>query len=246
MHNIFRPLIFLLILIPVTISAQSGGKVQDVVYLSDGSVLRGEVIQEDSAGVLKIRMGDGSIWAVSASNVDSVREEKFWQEPKPFDFRSPLYHIIRLGFLLGSNHDNATSSGWSFRLINGYEFRHWAKAGIGAGLDVYPNYLFSYAIIPLFLDIRGTLLPEANTPFYALQVGYGSVLGDRSADYRDKGGLTAGGEIGMRVGMGPEAAFIIGLGYSHQRASATEEFWNGVREYDFRFNRYAIKVGFEF
>src|SRR5688572_8921499 len=108
----------IVLIICVVISFTGIAQMNSLVYLKNGSAIRGEVTKNDSTGV-SIRTKDGSYWNFRADEVSSV--EKFNMEVKDKGF----YNRTSLGVLGGD------FAGASLRVVQGYSFnRHW-ETGFG-------------------------------------------------------------------------------------------------------------------
>lgn len=73
MKTFYLPLLFVLILFKTSL-AQSQA-LQDVVYLKNGSIIRGLVMEQIPGKTLKILMADGSLFAYQESEVEKIVKE---------------------------------------------------------------------------------------------------------------------------------------------------------------------------
>jgi sRNA-binding regulator protein Hfq len=87
---------FISLLIALTISAQSG-KLIDVVYLRNGSILRGIIIEQIPNETIKLQTADGNIFVYKTSEIEKItKEEQF--ENKNKSGQKIDYNITKQGF----------------------------------------------------------------------------------------------------------------------------------------------------
>jgi hypothetical protein len=94
-------LICLLILIPELFSQQ---QMEDVVYLKDGSIIRGMIVEQIPNVTLKIQTRDGSIFVFPMEKVEKIIKEprKVLHEPQVQAYKSPGAAFALSFFLPGA------------------------------------------------------------------------------------------------------------------------------------------------
>src|SRR5688500_16513348 len=97
---------FIAFILTVSVYAQ----MNSMVYLKNGSALRGEITKEDSTGIT-LRTRDGSNWNYTPDEV--LRIEKYSPEIN----KSGFYNKTSVGIIGGGDQVSA-----SFRVVNGYSF----------------------------------------------------------------------------------------------------------------------------
>ena len=70
-----KKILFLLMLVTSCFTASIAQNVQEVVYLKNGSVIRGLIIEQIPGVSLKIQTSDGNIFAYPISDVKSITKE---------------------------------------------------------------------------------------------------------------------------------------------------------------------------
>jgi len=177
------------VLLPFGLFAQQ--QTEDVVYLKDGSIYRGVIIEEVPNESLKIQIMGGSVIAVSMTNVSKmtkeapygqmamsspIMKEKVERVKVPFEARTKGY------FFQGQLMLEAGQLG--FRVVNGYKFGRFGHLGIGVGLDGVVGSPFNNALndlsptalsgayLPIYVYYAGDILKSKITPFYAIEAGY--------------------------------------------------------------------------
>lgn len=138
----------------------------ETVYLKNGSVIKGKIIEQVPDESVKIETKDGNVFVYRADEVDKIEHD----EPTV-------------------NHSENWAKQFSFGLLSGISVgegstmipleltftKRWHKyfgAGIGLGLD-FPTSE-GKPLIPIFVDVKG-YLPLASTsilPFLNLRLGY--------------------------------------------------------------------------
>jgi hypothetical protein len=166
-------IIFLAALIPAF--AQTQDNREDVIYMKDGRVLRGKMLEQNYGVSYTIRVSEDSVITVPAAKIDRItKEERPDDRPKP-GYKNKGY-LFEFQF-----HLDAVGGG--VRMINGYKINQYAILGVGIGLggiylsvngqtinnDAAP---YSGFYFPFFLYYSGDILKKDITPFYVLEAGY--------------------------------------------------------------------------
>lgn len=191
----------------MSLSAQTLSDYIDVVYLKNGSVIKGIIIEQVPGKSLKIETSDGSQYVYQITEVEKfTRELKpvsssansnntnatkpvVKKEPKPF-FNKTKGYWGGVEFLI------AGSPG--LRIVNGYKFGQFGYLGLAVGLEanrIVNNY-YSYTMLPYYRGNRevapfltfnivyaGDILKRRITPYYQVELGYGINLNRYSDQY---------------------------------------------------------------
>lgn len=222
MKNKIGKLILLLLamIITATVNAQ---QLQDVVYLTNGSVIRGTLIEQ--VPKVKIRTYDGSLWVFDQKEIDKITSEPVvknnndnvqqyddpvaeWttRQSKPKSY----YHDLTTGFRIFADLSimNQTSyytcSAISYSGSFGHQFSPRFYIGAGMAAQVYFDYWYYadrtnetpelYAQMPLFAEARYDVKPSRFSPFVSLRAGYAVSLDE----YNDYSGLYLNPSVGIR------------------------------------------------
>jgi len=201
-HLIVLFAVALLAFLPVSLLAQSG--MEDVVYLNNGSVLRGIIIEQVPNKSLKVQIAGGSIFHIELNEVARITKESTINVPSALrDGRSSQatssksdtlqrapYEQKRRGYFFQAQILLEMVQG-GVRVINGYRFGRFGHLGLGIGLDLSGpslnggfghyyggsgNSVTNGPYVPIFLHYSGEILNRRVTPFYALEVGYAAAL----------------------------------------------------------------------
>ena len=243
---------FFLVLISVgfsiVLSAQSD--LEDVVYLKNGGLVRGKIIEYFPDKHVKIETIGGNVWVFQADEILKIEKEEtyIFKKKKPVVLHEKGYfNHTNFGLLIGSNsyyYYNPVRA--SIFTVNGYRFANRFSLGLGFG----PDYT-GQASFPLFADARYEFRQQKFTPIAIIQGGYtffadGSSNSDWEHDYI--GGYMFNALFGIKSTFSNSSAIIVTLGYRRQEQFST--YFNPDLNADItrrdEINRFAIRIGFEF
>jgi hypothetical protein len=240
-----------ILLLPLTALAQK--RMEDVLYLKNGSILRGK-INELSADTISIEILGGSVFVFPASEAKGISREKKTPRYKDSGYLFVLETGVLAGRSPGNNTNRASQSLNSFTLqcVNGHTFRPELALGIGAGIDSYQNF----TTMPVYLRVTGSFpqIHKKVSPMYILDGGYGfysRFFNGNNGSYMNPsgyGGLMIKPAAGVRIRLGNSSSFILNAGYRFQKGSTATYFGapgDGIRE-KITFNRVSIRAGFMF
>jgi hypothetical protein len=215
--------ILVLLFLPLTIFAQSN--MQDVIYLNDGSIYKGVIIEQVPNMSYKIKSKDGNVFAVQINEIEKITKE---------EMQSNYRHKGYFGY---NNWKNDTikyqpkEKGYFFegqvlienvqgglRAVSGYKFNKYAYLGVGIGIDFLMSNPLNeringldkkemagtYPSLYLYFQSDGPTRGRF-TPYVALEGGYAMAwkgLDDEAVDdfgNRLKGGPMAGAGLGFKI-----------------------------------------------
>jgi hypothetical protein len=160
-------------------SLQAQAPVEDVIYLKNGSILRGKVISQEPGVSVTILLLEGDPWTIPQAEIKQVVREAAKYSKLSIRYRRVLREMVMrqhgwygqaalsVGFY-EAEYESLGATGF-LRAGLGYRWRYWLGAGLTTGLDIYGDGL----IIPLNATLTGDLLPKRVTPTYQLEAGYG-------------------------------------------------------------------------
>lgn len=221
---------------------QAQGKIQDVLHLKNGSIIRGQIQENSDPNKVSIITADQSLWVFEKTEIKKTTSEK---KPTLVPTAEGYYGVFDLGLYNGRDQ-------WSSRLypalhlVNGYQFNEKVAAGIGVGIETYGN--MGYA--PLFAEGRYFLLHKKTTPFLAGRAGWALPIGNQFVDGEPvyRGGLLLGGVIGFRRYLKQNFGFQVAAGYSHQQTKQTSNWWwpdSKSISYS-RYHNFEVRIGILF
>ncbi len=165
---------------------------------------------------------------------------------------SPAYSgMFNVGILYGSNKSKIQA-----QTIHGLQYRGWF-AGVGGGIDDY----FQQSI-PIFLDVRKSILNKPNTPFVYADGGINLVTKGTKDDWRKvemKAGVFYEGGLGYKIALAEKLALNLAVGYSAKTYTQNTFFkrtiptppyftddWTQSNKEDFNLQRFVMKIGLQF
>lgn len=270
MPRLFTLVSLLLLFLSSQTLAQSPSK-EDVVYLKNGSIIRGEIIERDPEYYIKIQISGGSVLTFVMDEIQSIQQEKpiDLSKKQPQKSRSKkeanhgkrnvsyrtqgVYNLFSFGIGVGESlYENP---GWiganpSFQYSIGYRAAHWFSIGQGIGMDFYDVG----SVVPFYVEIRGDLLKRPVTPHFYASGGYS--LGAIGAWEISKiqGGLYAHVGAGYKIHTKRRAEWLFSLGYKMQQIKAEKsEYIFGwqpdgyrIERYYFDYRRFMLQVALGF
>jgi hypothetical protein len=198
---LYRFFIIFSLLVFFATSSQAQTKTEDIVYLKNGGVTKGQIIEIIPDSIVKIQTKDKYVFVYKYNQVQKiVRQEitgsKTTQSvpavnrdtiPKPAFKDSGFYTIIKLG---------PGNSSSNYHIINGYQFNPYLLLGFGVGLDAYVGLGDSMDLnpfpggshsrlqdyfLPIFIDLRCHIKPKSRATLVTfMDVGYSAYLGGKT------------------------------------------------------------------
>jgi len=240
-------LIFSFILIASNFSYAQQNDVEDVLYLKDGSILRGEVIEELSQTV-RIKLIGGSELVIKTENIIERKEETKYVPQRHFhNKKKGIYSLSSLGL----QYDFEENLDLLLETSIGYQIDPRIAIGIGSNITSYNGNVF----VPIFGEIRGEILAKKPvTPIYYGSLGWGLKL-DRLKDYYEyeENDVYLAYGLGVKIKSASSLNFIISVGQQIQKYN---HFWfrpgNGwdtedrTTKTEIRYSRIQFKFGIGF
>ena len=219
---------------------------QEVVYLKNGSIIKGSIIEQIPNESLKIQTADGSIFFYKVAEIEKITKEvpprKNTQSQRNFQYKE--YDIagyrgfVDLGYTIktgnyGENRLELTSS-------HGHQFNPHFFLGMGSGFHYYTDA--DALILPLFIDMRGTILQGMVSPFFGVKTGYSFNTSDKF-----KGGIYLAPAFGVRFMVAEKTALNLSIGYTAQWLDY-QTYYYGYRYDESKKNieGFSLKLGVEF
>lgn len=237
----------------------------DVVYLKDGSVLKGLIVNYEQGATLNFRLQNGEEIVIIDSEIARIVQDV--REPKANSYdelingktkakpKDQTYNFKERGFynatMLGSlntRSGNEFKMGLSFHNVSGFQFSRWLGIGLGVGIETYGTD-DDEVIYPLFAEFRGYLNKKIKAPYYTLGAGYGFMATNKKEFITEaRGGWMLHPAIGLRFSGKKHSNLTADIGYKFQKAYFRRDFtFNGDIEIrDVLYQRLIIRVGLLF
>jgi len=192
-------------------SATAQSTQEDVIYLKNGSMYRGTIIEQVPNVSFKIEIAGGTVIFVKADDVTSVtKESKHIDESVYIRRRDRPVHVFQYrptGYFFEAQLEAEIPEA-GFRLMNGYKFNQYGYLGLGLGVDgvisdLHGNSDYAGAYLPIYVYYGGDILHQQITPFYSVEAGYAwrpDMLGSSGEEYYAGSGGPIGGHGGFMAG----------------------------------------------
>jgi hypothetical protein len=205
---------------------------QDVVYLKNGSIIRGVIVEQVPNQSIKIELADKSIFVYQFTEIEKLTKELSPGRTAYSDGPELGYSFnIEVGHQF--NVDTSILNAVSLNIIDGFQVSPYVFVGAGVGVRYFYDDFISDAngkaafLIPVFADVKVNFINNATSPYFSLGLGY---TFDPSYAF-----------VGVGVFINPTigVSFLnmnVGISYENQKIKGT-----GVGA-----NSLGIKVGFIF
>ncbi len=216
---------------------------QEVVYLKNGSVIRGVIVEQIPSVSLKIQTADGSIFAYQMDKVEKITKELPLNPTKTktrttyadngYKLKKGYRGFVDFGFSYGVG--SWGQDRIEFSTTHGYQILPCLFAGLGIGFHYY--HWDGVLEIPIYADIRGTLpCRSICQPFLDFKIGY---------TVYDADGFYMTPSIGCRFAVSRTCGISVGIGYAMQKAEVvwSSYHWPHTRE---NVGAVTFKVGVDF
>lgn len=265
---LFPTILFCILLISSLVSAQT--KYEDVLYLKNGSILRGLIIEQVPNESLKIQTKDRNVFVFRMDEVLKIAKEEVVSAHRK---REPLTKDnikvrgftniteLSLGRDVLDNGADAAVAGYSttevmpslgIQTVNGYMFNHYIIAGIGIAFNTNSELAF----VPLFAELRINLSDAPVAGFVFIDGGYSFTAKEIYALGNDRkyfGGTYFSPGLGIKLNVAKTKALSFSIGYRNQQARIYVTDYGTYPDYitTGKWNNYDIgyintKVGFIF
>jgi|GEM_PF-1002774 len=224
----------------------------DALYLNNGSVLRGKVLESLPGKGVKIEFVGNNVLFIPEDEIEKIVMREGIVEVKTQPDQASRIEIFPQISLFGGADQSA-----GITTTVAYEFPFRLSIGIGTGVE-----WFNGAMLPIFANVNYKILPGTLSPFVYGQAGYAFSIENSQNDYyyygqnqENHGGFLGGIGAGIRKDFSPKTAITFSIGYRYQQTTITSEYspyYEGdpsqiiKTERTEKFNRIALSVGIIF
>jgi hypothetical protein len=216
--------LILLVFVFVCNFSYGQNNMEDVVYLKNGSINRGIIIEQAPNQNIKIQTKDRNVFVFKYKEIEKMTKENL---PTDTNNNSKVTELKKSGFInlteinyshgigdvkVGNNTVKNNDYFLGFRTVNGYLLNEHLSLGIGIGIDKYKNAI----LLPITFDARATILKGQVSPVFTANVGYAVGLNDIKA------GLVINPQIGIKTYISKNVVYFLNIGYKWQ---AQEEIY---------------------
>ena len=231
-----RFLVFLLALI--FIQPAWSQKLNDVVYLHNGSILRGTLTEQNDT-LVKIMTCCGNVFAFAAADVSRITREKTMRN-QVLMTRKGYMNFTTFGVLVGSS-DDPKPAPFSALTEHNYRFNKWIALGGLVGFEQ-----LNENIMPVGINTKIFFTDDWIDYFIAGTGGYSISLGkpDEPGMEKATGGVMAGAETGIIIPVSQGSALILAIGYRYNVLNyQLNDWWRGDYKQQNTYNRLTIRIG---
>ncbi|HET6558673.1 MAG TPA: hypothetical protein VFG54_15240 [Prolixibacteraceae bacterium] len=243
-----KKLFVLLFFAIITIHSFAQHNYQDVVYLKNGSIIRGFIIEQVPNKSIKIETADRSVFVFELDEIEKFTKEPFkGRRTRSNDnpgMKVGYKGTVETGFQLGVGDWGADRL--KLNVINGFQLTPHFSMGLGTGLRFY--YDLDAALVPLFLDFRVNFLDRKVSPYFALGAGYSF----NASDNFEAAGVLINPSAGVSFKVSGKSSMNIGLGYEVQQMDFFINAYDYHNNYVFSYSKNAgsgalsLTVGFSY
>lgn len=195
--------LFLFLMLCMSLTTFAAGSNKENVYLKNGSVIKGEIIEEIPNESIKIKTSDGSVWNFKMSEIARITrgEHNASSSCEATNLKKGWRGFIETGYTFDDQSSGRVELTPSF----GYQLNPYLMLGAGAGLNYYTDA--DETFVPVYANFRGYVPTGCNVrPYIDLKPGYGFDLnGDSGSGFYLN--ISTGVEIGK---------ISMGIGYATQ------------------------------
>jgi sRNA-binding regulator protein Hfq len=214
------------------------GNSQNVVYLKNGSVIRGTIIEQIPGKTISLKTKDDNIMVFYLDEIDRIGVSPVSGGSR--GLRQGYKGILELDYAIGTGDWKVDRLNLQF--INGYQVNPYFSLGIGTGAHYY--FDAEAVLIPVFADFRANFIDNAVSPYLAFDIGYSF---DATNDFKGLGMLLGIG-VGATLKTSNSSAINIGIGYEMQKDKLYIS--NGYYYYEtsssISYGAFCLKLGISF
>ncbi|MFZ4546786.1 MAG: hypothetical protein ACOYN4_05100 [Bacteroidales bacterium] len=230
----------------VAVGNSFGQSKEDVVYLNNGSIFRGKVVENVTGVRTSIEILGRNLIVIPDSAIKMILMDQKVPGKERQNMGSPVEMNASINFYGGS--ENSNSGGLTF--ITAYRFPCRLSVGAGVGME-----WFEHQQIPFIAEAKYYFLKSFWSPFVYAQGGYAVPMtkksdGDWSENY---GGWLAGTGCGIRFNFSKRNALVFSFGYRYQKTKTlvnSYPWMSSIQQYNTtrydEYNRLAFSFGFLF
>lgn len=197
---------------------------EDVIYLKNGSVIRGIIIEQVPNKTIKIKTKDRNIFVYKLEEVLKITKEEI--EPiSSSGLKEGYKGVLTLGYQIGVGEKKYDR----VKLVysGGFQYNPYISFGITSGLNYYLRDYSFKVLIPILIDFKTNFTDSDISPFISISVGT-SLNPENSFNIF---GPLFEISVGADLITSKSSTFNIGLGYRLQQSNLNYD--NIIQSSDF-------------
>jgi hypothetical protein len=223
---------------------------EEVVYLKNGSIIHGLIIEQVPNVSVKIKTRDGNVFVYKMDEIEKITKEIPESSNQSFSnyntARNGFFNLWRMGIMTAGSISAEGGSGsfdesvFAIGSIAGSRMSDIFRLGFGIEYNNYPNGTTA----PLFLDFRLNILQNNITPIFFIDAGY-SLAWIKNMDGMNGDGAFINIGTGVEFALPNSTALFLELSYRKQWSEIiiNQYGYNGYNYYSYTDN---IKASYNF
>ena len=174
-----KKLLTLLLFGLITSSSFGQYKTQDIIYLKNGKIIQGTIIEKLPNKYLKIETTNNQVLVLEIDEIERISFEstRVKNNNDNSNAHSKFKGLIEMG-ILKANHENQpnfTHPKIKLNVVAGYQINPYINLGLGTGLRY--DLLYQWSTVPLFVNFKANILNNKRfSPYISFGVGRTFVL----------------------------------------------------------------------
>ena len=245
-RSFFLP-VFLFLFLPASLLAQKKGW-QDVVYLKNGSIIRGHLLEGTPPDMVRIETIGQNLFVFKQAEVERIARE-YTKATFKYPYQRGYQNITDAGISVGYKptinafSDPGRSVDVTLQTFNGYQFFPALAVGLTTAIDTYGGV----TLLPVALGIRGDITKTKVRPYYGFDAGYAlDWLSNPNLPANHNGGFLWSPTLGLKFNSQKTHAFVLNLGYRNQKATAETRMGNMLSTQSHHYQRILFRIGMSF
>lgn len=160
----------------------------ETVYLKNGSVIKGVIVEYQPEKSVKILTSDNSVFVCNVDDIEKVTRE-------PIDVVSTKGYLAPqkgYRFFFAADQMIGDMTGFKFTTTHGVQFNNKIFLGGGVGFCVADDDVEFYLSIPVYANFRFDILNKKTTPFIEARAGVAFAIEGTTGFY---GNISVGGRF---------------------------------------------------
>lgn len=226
---------------------------RELVYLKNGSVIKGDVVELLPDSLVKIEVADGSVYAFDYKEIERIiRDSKDAVASKNVDTHDSISDFsLKKGSRLFASAELMFGEmpGARFSATYGAQLNNKFFLGGGTGFCIAADWYSDHYSIPVFADLRVDFLEKKISPFMELRAGVDIAIKGASGFYGD---LSFGCRLKrFSVSAGVESLKGLDYDFPYYNAGRRERVYYGnfdesAEPYGYRAFNFVTRFSFEF
>tara|TARA_R110002167_G_scaffold351737_1_gene564358 strand:+ start:6320 stop:7015 length:696 start_codon:yes stop_codon:yes gene_type:complete len=158
----------ILVFMLITTLSFSQSNYQDVVYLKNGSIIKGIIIEQVPNISIKIETSGGSIFVYKMEEIEKLTREQLEEKNNDSNTTIRAKSTIELGYQIASGDYGMDRLKLNF--LSYYDVNDNFSIGFGTGLRYY--FDAEALLLPILADFKVNFKSNTISPFLSLSMGY--------------------------------------------------------------------------